>query len=126
MQVNLDLAPAAVVTMRGEAVDEPLVVFLRGKEIRVPEGAAVGVTPRADHRGIGAAPALDAAFLLVGGRADAGRAGNDRGLEVVGQGQDQVHRPRRVRAANEALPPVGREPAERAQGFRKLGGAGHD
>src|SRR5882762_9509620 len=114
MQVDLDLAPPCV-TVLGQAVDEALVVLLGRIKVRVAERVSIGVAKGIDRLWIGAAPALETPLLLVRAREGRRLCGNDRGLEVVGDGDDEVHGHVAAVATAGLLPCVCGEPAEAPQ-----------
>ena len=119
VQVDFDLTPAGVAVFR-QAVDEHLVVLLGRVEVGVPQRIPVGIAPRRHRLRVGAAPALQAALLLLRTRVGRGCLGHDRRLEVVGQRDDEIDLANPRRAAHEPLADVRRKPAERREGFGEL------
>src|SRR5208283_199566 len=91
VQMDLDFSPSGM-AMTGEQVEQALVVLLSGIEVSVDERAAIVVTPGVDDFGILAHPPFQAALLLGARRALLTVFGNNGRFEVVGQGQNQMHR----------------------------------
>ncbi len=120
VEMDLHLAPP-VVTVLGQAVDQRLVKLLRRIEIRVAEREAVTVPVGVGHLRVLAAPPLQPALLLVQVGMAAGHAGHDRRLEVIGERDDQMLRPRLPEPApHELLASVRGKPAQARQSLRHL------
>src|SRR5260370_10789040 len=90
MQMDLDFSPASVAVI-GEHLEQPLGVLSSGIEVGVNKRALVVVSPAVDNFGIFAHPGFQAALLL--GTRDAFLAvlGIDGWLEMISQGNDQMH-----------------------------------
>jgi hypothetical protein len=102
MQVNLDLAPARAAVLF-QAIDKGSVVLFGWVEVGVTEHSAIVVGPRLYGCRVLAAPVFQSALLLSAMGIGCDGFGSKRRLKVIGDGDNQVNRPRVGPARHKAL-----------------------
>ena len=91
VEMDFDFAPASV-AMVGKHIEQAFVILLRGIEIGVNQRLAIVVSPSVDYFRIFARPPFQTAFLFWPRSALLTIFGYDAWFEMIGQGDDQMHR----------------------------------
>jgi hypothetical protein len=111
VELSFDLAPPGP-TVLHQAVDQSLVVLLRGVEVGVLERKPLLIPPAIRHARILPAPVFEPLDLDNSIGMLAGRSREDGRLEVVGQSEDEVDGTGRRGPAAKPLPRICWKPLE--------------
>src|SRR5487761_428697 len=112
--MNFYFAPTGP-AMLCQPLNEAAIILLGRIEISVKEWTPILVPPAVHQKRVFPAPSLETLLLDATAGVLSRRVRTDRRLKMVGQGDDQVRRPRAFRTAHRPLPDVSWEPACRVR-----------
>ncbi len=109
VEVNFKFTPSFVAMLR-QPLHQPAIILLRRIKVCMYQRTLLVIAPRVHCLGIFRTPALHAALLLRARRAGSSVVGHNRGLEMIGQNEDQVHLAA-GRGTGQTLPGIRRQPS---------------